>query len=403
MKALVVGGNSGIGLSIVRELINRGYEKVYVVGKDPINTDDLDSSSRVHVLERVQSYVTNLEDSDYSVFESITDINALYITVGFGRVALFESLIEPEIKNLINVNMESIIQIIRIYYKKISSTEDFYSSIMVSICGRIVSPFFSVYSATKGGLRFFIESINCELEAKGVRNRILEVSPGSISGTSFGGGKTDLSSLVHLANEIVDRTMHRDRLFIPAFESVYKNVVQRYNDDPVSFGAESFNHKFNSGKINNKPQVVVGYLSGTFDLFHIGHLNLLRRAKEECDYLIVSVHRSGAWKGKETFIPYEERKAIVQSIKYVDIVVEDYFEDSDAWDTFHYDVLFVGSDYKGSERFNRYESLLRGKARIKYFPYTKGTSSTQLREKIKTVGNTAKYENDSVVSKMISD
>ena len=383
MKALVVGGNSGIGLSIVRELINRGYEKVYVVGKDPINTDDLDLSSRVHVLERVQSYVTNLEDSDYSVFESITDINALYITVGFGRVALFESLIEPEIKNLINVNMESIIQIIRIYYNKISSTEDFYSSIMVSICGRIVSPFFSVYSATKGGLRFFIESINCELEAKGLKNRILEVSPGSINGTGFRGGKTDLSLLENLSKDIIFRTMNRDRLFIPSYESVYRNVLKKYEENPVLFGIESFNYKLQTGRIDNKPQVVVGYLSGTFDLFHIGHLNLLKRAKEECDYLIVSVHQSGAWKGKETFIPYEERKAIIQSIKYVDYVVDDFLEDSDAWDVFHYDVLFVGSDYKGSDRFMKYENLLRGKARIRYFPYTKGTSSTQLRERIR--------------------
>ena len=57
--------------------------------------------------------------------------------------------------------------------------------------------------------------------------------------------------------------------------------------------------------------MVLGYLSGTFDLFHIGHLNLIRRAKEQCDYLIVAVHDSGKWKGKESFIPFEERKEIV--------------------------------------------------------------------------------------------
>ena len=385
MKALVVGGNSGIGLSIVLELVNRGYEKIYVVGKNTINVDDLDESSKKDVIEKVQSYVANFDEPDYSIFESITDINALFITVGFGRVALFESLIEPEIKNLIHVNMESIIQIIRIYYGKINSSEDFYSSVVVSISGRIVSPFFSVYSATKGGLRFFIESINSELQAKGLRNRILEVSPGSISGTGFSGGKTDVSSLVKLANEIVNRTLARELVFIPSYKSIFKEVIRKYNDDPVAFGIESFNHKLQSGRINNKPQVIVGYLSGTFDLFHIGHLNLLKRAKEECDFLIVSVHQSGAWKGKETFIPYEERKAIVQSIKYVDVVVDDYSEDSDAWDDYHYDILFVGSDYKGSDRFVRYESVLRGKAKIRYFPYTKGTSSTQLRERIQSL------------------
>ena len=71
------------------------------------------------------------------------------------------------------------------------------------------------------------------------------------------------------------------------------------------------------------------------------------------------------------------------AIKWVDLVVEDFLEDSDAWDKYHYDLLFVGSDYKGTERFNRYEELLKGKAKIVYFPYTQGTSSTQLRERLK--------------------
>lgn len=71
----------------------------------------------------------------------------------------------------------------------------------------------------------------------------------------------------------------------------------------------------------------------------------------------------------------------------MDYVVDDFLEDSDAWDVLHYDVLFVGSDYKGSDRFMKYENLLRGKARIRYFPYTKRTSSTQLRERIRLITN----------------
>jgi len=124
-------------------------------------------------------------------------------------------------------------------------------------------------------------------------------------------------------------------------------------------------------------------LSGTFDLFHIGHLNLLRRAKEQCDYLIVGVHESGAWKGKETFIPFEERLEIIRSVEYVDEACKSFDEDSDAWNIYHYDKLFVGSDYKGSERFKKYEEFFKDKGvEIVYFPYTKGTSSTQLREKL---------------------
>lgn len=129
--------------------------------------------------------------------------------------------------------------------------------------------------------------------------------------------------------------------------------------------------------------MVTGYLSGTFDLFHIGHLNLIRRAKEQCDYLIVAVHDSGKWKGKETFIPFSERKEIVGACRYVDKVVDSPVEDSTAWEIYHYDKLFVGSDYKGTERFNRYEEFFRDKGvEIVYFPYTQSTSSTQIRQLI---------------------
>ena len=128
---------------------------------------------------------------------------------------------------------------------------------------------------------------------------------------------------------------------------------------------------------------VVGYLSGTFDLFHVGHLNLIQRAKQQCDYLIVGVHPDASHKGKETFIPFEERMAIVGCCRYVDQVVPSCAEDSEAWDRWHFDRLFVGSDYKGTERFNRYEAYFADKGvEIVYFPYTQSTSSTQIRNTI---------------------
>ena len=271
-------------------------------------------------------------------------------------------------------------RIINHYYDKICGSKDFYTAVMVSICGKIVSPFFSVYGAAKGGLRFLIENINCELEATARQNRILDVSPGSFEGTRFNGGRNNVAALRDFANEIVDKMFKKQTLFIPKYNEIYKKVLERYSLDSDKFGQESFKYKKESNKISSTPQVIVGFLSGTFDLFHIGHLNLLRKAKEECDYLIVSVHDSGAWKGKETFIPYKERCDIVRSIRFVDEVVEDFKEDCDAWEKYHYNKLFVGSDYKGTDRFNRYEEILKGKAEIVYFPYTKGTSSTQLRE-----------------------
>ena len=142
-----------------------------------------------------------------------------------------------------------------------------------------------------------------------------------------------------------------------------------------------------------KKTKIIGYLSGTFDLFHVGHLNLLKKAKAECDYLVVGVHPDASHKGKKTVISFEDRKAVVSGCRYVDEVVEACSEDSDAWNLYHFHKLFVGSDYEGTERFKRYENFFADKGvQIIYFPYTKGTSSTQIRESLMEINKKAKDE-----------
>ena len=168
------------------------------------------------------------------------------------------------------------------------------------------------------------------------------------------------------------------------YKKTYRGVLERYQADPHGFGLSSYAYKQASGRAQGGKKVVIGYLSGTFDLFHVGHLNLLRRARAQCDYLIVGVHRSGAWKGKETFIPFEDRMAVVGGCRWVDKVVPSCAEDSDAWALWHFDRLFVGSDYQGTERFQRYEAFFRDKGvEIVYFPYTQSTSSTMIRNQIR--------------------
>ncbi len=128
----------------------------------------------------------------------------------------------------------------------------------------------------------------------------------------------------------------------------------------------------------------VGYTTGVYDMFHIGHLNILKRAKEQCEYLIVGVTTDDlvSYKNKKAIIPHEERMAIVESIKYVDQVVSQASMDKmAAWERYKFDVMFVGSDWKGTAKWNEYEhSFGKVGVDIVYFPYTKGTSSTKLRE-----------------------
>lgn len=375
-KAVILGGGRGIGLKIAKQLEKEEYDEIHLLGLHSPDDNNLTSKMVFHK-------VNVIEDDLFSVLDEIGEIQFLFISTGFGRVAPFSELVDTEIVNSVKVNQLSIMRVIHYYYPLINSNKNFYCGIMGSIAGLIVSPLFSVYGATKAALCKFIESINIELIEQNAVNRILNVSPGRLEGTSFHGQKQNLSVLEEISKEIIDLMYKRETLFIPRYEETYKQVLLNYNNDALKFGRESYKYKINSGDMNHTPQVKVGYLSGTFDLFHIGHLNLLRRAKQYCDYLVVGVHSSGAWKGKDTFISLEERMEIVRNIKHVDEVIHSFAEDIDAYESVKYDYLFVGSDYQGSERFRRYEEFFANTSvQIIYFPYTKSVSSTHLRKKV---------------------
>ncbi len=130
----------------------------------------------------------------------------------------------------------------------------------------------------------------------------------------------------------------------------------------------------------------IGYTAGVYDLFHVGHLNILKRAKEQCECLIVAVSTDElveAYKQKKPIIPYEERKAIVEAIKYVDEVVpQENRNKKEAFDKFRFDVMFVGDDWKGSEVFQEVDTYMKenGAQGVVYLPHTDGISSTKIRE-----------------------
>lgn len=379
-KALVIGGANGIGLAMAL-LLAKEYEQVTIIDK---------VGSNMEMPNNVVIEIANLLNGDLSFLANHHDIDTLIITAGFGRVTHFENITEVEISNCFQVNSVAVTKILRHYYPRMQQTENFYCAVMGSIAGLVSSPLFSLYAATKAAICRLTESLNIELEKSGTDNRILNVSPGSIKGTRFNGGDNDLTQTSLLAKEIIKRMYCHSTLYIPQYEEVFKGVIDRYHTDPHQYGVDSYEYKMNCGRFNDKPQLIIGYLSGTFDLFHIGHLNLLRRAKQHCDYLVVGVHKDASHKGKSTFIPYEERVEIIRSIGYVDKVIPSEPEDCDIYikGIVKYDRLFVGSDYKGTERFERYEAFFADKGvEIVYFPYTQGTSSTQLRDALAMIAH----------------
>ena len=133
----------------------------------------------------------------------------------------------------------------------------------------------------------------------------------------------------------------------------------------------------------------VGYTTGVFDMFHIGHLNILKNAKARCEYLIVGVSTDEnvmAYKHKKPVIPYEQRKAIVEAIRYVDKVVPQTNMDKlAAWKELKFDALFHGSDWKGSDMYNDIEQKLKEVGcDMVFLPHTEGVSSSGLKDKIES-------------------
>ncbi|WP_417537145.1 adenylyltransferase/cytidyltransferase family protein [Marinomonas sp.] len=129
----------------------------------------------------------------------------------------------------------------------------------------------------------------------------------------------------------------------------------------------------------------IGYTTGVFDLFHIGHLNVLKRAKLECDYLIVGVSTDELCmeaKNKKPIIPFQERMEIVEAIKFVDEVVPQVnYDKEEAWNNLKFDKMFVGDDWKGTDKWNQLEKDFKKlNVEIHYFSYTSHTSSSKLRE-----------------------
>ena len=143
-------------------------------------------------------------------------------------------------------------------------------------------------------------------------------------------------------------------------------------------------------------KTTIGYTSGVYDLFHIGHLKLLNNAKKMCDKLIVGVTTDELmldYKKKKSVIPYKERSEIVANIKSVDVVVpQDTMNKFEAWQKLKFNIVFVGDDWHKTPKWELIEKNLKQEnIRIVYFPYTKGTSSTIINNTLEEIRNNQIY------------
>ena len=238
--ALIVGGANGIGLAMAMQM--EDYNHVYIVDKVKPDVDTLPAN--------VSYELFDLTASDYSPLDRYHDVTTLMITAGFGRLALFSETPEQAITESFQVNAVAAIRIIHHFYDRLAGDADFFCGVMVSIAGFMSSPFLAVYGATKAALKIFIESVNVELEMGGSKNRILNVSPGSIPGTRFNGGeKNDLSLTSELARQIIGKLEEKEDLFIPKYEEVYREVLSRYHADFRAEGRHSYEYKLKSGRL----------------------------------------------------------------------------------------------------------------------------------------------------------
>lgn len=238
-RALVVGGANGIGLAIATLLAEREEcDRVYIVDRVAVACE--------HANAKFCCKQFDLMSEDFSLFDGFEDVDKLVITAGFGRLAHFAEVDEEHIVASMAVNATAVMRIINHFYGRIMGEKPFRTAVMGSIAGFMSSPLFAVYGASKAALKIFIESINVELEKCGTSNRVLHVAPGAIKGTSFYNGATDLGLTRELAEEIVLRMERGEDLYIPRYDEVYGEVLERYHNDFRAEGRHSYEYKMKS-------------------------------------------------------------------------------------------------------------------------------------------------------------
>lgn len=358
---LIVGGSKGIGLSLF-SLLKQNNNVIIANRNNPENVDNF---------IYFDANLTNVSDLPENV-------DIVIVCCGKGLLDFFEQHSYWDIVSQFNINTITPALILKKYYNNIINNPLFKICIISSINSFIESPLFSIYGASKTAITKVISNINSELDIQNVSNKILNIVLTHVDGTSFYGDTTDIKKLSDLAINITTKIESNESLCFLPDEKLCKSIIYDFISDKKSFNKSYYKYK-NQQKLISK-QKTLGYLSGSFDYLHIGHINIIKQAKKHCDFLMVGVHKDGSHKNKKLDLSLNDRIETLKSVKFVDDVIVASSEDIEVYNKYKYDFLFVGDDYKNTERFNRYEKYFENtNTKIIYFPYTTHISSSNIR------------------------
>ena len=231
----IVGGTAGLGLALSCYFIrNTNCTEVLVIGRQEHRgkLDDL----RL----RYQKKDLMVENENWDFLDQY---DIIIYCAGVGQIKYFNQANYDDILTSVNINVLAPISLISSLQEKLVSKKDFRLVIITSIAGKLVSPLFALYGATKSCISNYIQSVNIELEKIGALNNIVEIAPGYIEGTSFYQKETRLDKLETIMPEFVKNITDGINFNIPLNSDLYYELIRECNADPEKFGRKSFDYK----------------------------------------------------------------------------------------------------------------------------------------------------------------
>lgn len=239
-SACIIGGTSGLGLSLAHELrLNNRTSKIVIVGRK----NPQDNGSKLDFIARDLSV-------SCSNWNFCAGSDLIIYAAGMGRLTRFDNISQIEIEKTICLNATNVLNIIAEKKNKLLTDSNFTLAVVTSIAARLPSPMFALYSASKALVHNYIVSVNIELSKNGSKNKILEIAPGFLQGTSFYGKPTDLAKLKDVSQTILKKIYLQEEYIVPENKVLYERVINRSKLDPKKFGLESYDHKISSGRVD---------------------------------------------------------------------------------------------------------------------------------------------------------